>query len=155
MQNEIDVPVETKVIGLHVPDWLFLKTVRQRMLADDEVEDEARSVGETQSSGERDGGTSGGRLFFERAVVHRGASMMYSCTVRAQCARITECSDSDDFRRPFAIRKKLVDVRGLQPLTPCLQRMDARRINTLRAERYQTLPRASARYRVNCFNRLR
>jgi hypothetical protein len=35
----------------------------------------------------------GGRCFFGRSIVHRGAPMTHSCTVRAQCARITERSD--------------------------------------------------------------
>jgi hypothetical protein len=47
--------------------------------------------------------------------------MTHSCTVRAQCARITEHSDRGDFSKSFAIRKKLVDVTGIEPVTPCLQ----------------------------------
>jgi hypothetical protein len=30
--------------------------------------------------------------------------------------------------------KKLVDVTGIEPVTPCLQRLDARRINRLAGE---------------------
>jgi hypothetical protein len=47
--------------------------------------------------------------------------MTHSCTVRAQCARIIELSGQDVFVKSFAIRKNLVDVRGFEPLTPCLQ----------------------------------
>jgi hypothetical protein len=47
--------------------------------------------------------------------------MTHSCTVRAQCARITERSGRGDFSKPLAIRKKLVDVTGFEPATPCLQ----------------------------------
>jgi hypothetical protein len=47
--------------------------------------------------------------------------MTHSCTVRAQCARIMERSGRGDFSNPFAIRKKLVDVTGIEPVTPCLQ----------------------------------
>ena len=44
--------------------------------------------------------------------------MTHSCTVRAQCARITERSGRGDFSKSFAIRKKLVDVTGIEPVTP-------------------------------------
>jgi hypothetical protein len=44
--------------------------------------------------------------------------MKHSCTVRAQCARITERSGRGDFSNSFAIRKKLVDVTGFEPATP-------------------------------------
>ena len=47
--------------------------------------------------------------------------MTHSCTVRAQCARKIEYSENGDFSKPFAIRKKLVDVTGIEPVTPCLQ----------------------------------
>jgi len=47
--------------------------------------------------------------------------MMHSCTVRAQCARITDRLGRGDSSKSFAIRKNLVDVRGFEPLTPCLQ----------------------------------
>jgi hypothetical protein len=47
--------------------------------------------------------------------------MTHSCTVRAQCARITERSGRGDFSKSFAIRKKLVDVTGIEPVTPGLQ----------------------------------
>jgi len=47
--------------------------------------------------------------------------MMHSCTVRAQCARITERSGRGDSSNSFAIRKKLVDVTGIEPVIPCLQ----------------------------------
>jgi len=47
--------------------------------------------------------------------------MTHSCTVRALCARITERSGRGDFSKSFAIRKKLVDVTGIEPVTPCLQ----------------------------------
>jgi hypothetical protein len=47
--------------------------------------------------------------------------MTHSCTVRVQCARITERSGRGDFSKFFAIRKKLVDVIGFEPATPCLQ----------------------------------
>ena len=50
-----------------------------------------------------------------------GAPMTHSCTVRAQCARIMERSGRGDFSNSFAIRKKLVDVTGIEPATPCLQ----------------------------------
>ena len=40
-----------------------------------------------------------------------------SCTV---CTEI-EYSENGDFSKPFAIRKKLVDVTGIEPVTPCLQ----------------------------------
>jgi hypothetical protein len=47
--------------------------------------------------------------------------MTHSCTVRAQCARIIELSRQNVFAKPFAIRKTLVDVAGIEPATPCLQ----------------------------------
>ena len=47
--------------------------------------------------------------------------MTHSCTVRAQCARIMRRSGRGDFSNSFAIRKKLVDVTGIEPVTPCLQ----------------------------------
>jgi hypothetical protein len=47
--------------------------------------------------------------------------MKHSCTVRAQCARMPERSGRGGFSKPFAIRKKLVDVTGFEPATPCLQ----------------------------------
>jgi CRISPR/Cas system-associated endoribonuclease Cas2 len=47
--------------------------------------------------------------------------MTHSCTVRAHCARITERSGGRDFLKSFAIGKKLVDVAGIEPATPCLQ----------------------------------
>ena len=47
--------------------------------------------------------------------------MMHLCTVRAQCARIIDLSGQNVFAKSFAIRMKLVDVRGFEPLTPCLQ----------------------------------
>ena len=47
--------------------------------------------------------------------------MTHSCTVRAQCARIIELSRQNVFAKPFAIRKNLVDVAGIEPATPCLQ----------------------------------
>src|SRR4029077_19282599 len=86
----------------------------------DEVADEARSPGEAQPSSQRNGISRGGRCFFDRAIVHRSAPMTHSCTVRAQCARITERSSPCDFSKSFAIRKKLVDVTGIEPATPCL-----------------------------------
>src|SRR4029077_7830391 len=87
----------------------------------DEVADEARSPGEAQPSSQRNGISRGGRCFLDRAIVHRSAPMTHSCTVRAQCARITERSSPGDFSKSFAIRKKLVDVTGIEPATPCLQ----------------------------------
>jgi hypothetical protein len=33
-------------------------------------------------------------------------------------------------------KKKLVDVTGIEPVTPCLQRLDARRINNLHGVRW-------------------
>ena len=87
----------------------------------DEVADEARSPGEAQPSSERNGTGGGGRCFFDRSIVHRGGPMTHSCTVRAQCARIMERSGRGDFSNSFAIRKKLVDVTGFEPATPCLQ----------------------------------
>jgi hypothetical protein len=39
--------------------------------------------------------------------------------------RITERSGRGDFSKSFAIRKKLVDVTGFEPATPCLQIHDA------------------------------
>ena len=47
--------------------------------------------------------------------------MTHSCTVRAHCARKTERSGGRDFLKSFAIRKKMVDVTGIEPVTPCLQ----------------------------------
>ena len=47
--------------------------------------------------------------------------MTHSCTVRAQCARIMDRSGRGDFSKSFAIRKNLVDVSGIEPVTPCLQ----------------------------------
>jgi hypothetical protein len=86
-----------------------------------EVADEARSLGEAQPPRQRTGTDRSGRYFFERAIVHRGAPMTHSCKVRAQRARITARSSLDDFSKSFAIRKKLVDVTGIEPVTPCLQ----------------------------------
>jgi hypothetical protein len=97
----------------------------------DEVADEARSPGEAQPSSERNGTREGRRCFFGGAIVHRGGPMTYSCTVRAQCARITERSGRGGFSNSFAIRKKLVDATGFEPATLCLQRLLARRINNL------------------------
>jgi hypothetical protein len=37
-------------------------------------------------------------------------------------ARTIELSGEDAFAKPFAIRKNLVDVAGIEPATPCLQR---------------------------------
>jgi hypothetical protein len=51
--------------------------------------------------------------------------MTRSCTVRAQCARIMGRSVRGDFSNSFAIRKKLVDVTGFEPATPCLQNRNA------------------------------
>jgi hypothetical protein len=82
---------------------------------------EARSPGEAQPSSKRNGTGGGGRCFFGSAIVHRGAPMTHSCTVLAQCARIMERSGRGDFSNSFAIRKKLVDVTGFEPATPCLQ----------------------------------
>jgi hypothetical protein len=47
--------------------------------------------------------------------------MSDSCTVREQCARIKLSLEVSDSGKSFAIRKKLVDVRGFEHLTPCLQ----------------------------------
>ena len=47
--------------------------------------------------------------------------MTHSCTVRAQCVRIKAGVEQSDFAKVFAIRENLVDVRGFEPLTPCLQ----------------------------------
>jgi len=47
--------------------------------------------------------------------------MTHSCTVRAQCARKTDRLEQDDSAKPFACRKNLVDVAGIEPATPCLQ----------------------------------
>ena len=47
--------------------------------------------------------------------------MRHLCTDRAQCARIKSSLDVSDSSKSFAIRKNLVDVRGFEPLTPCLQ----------------------------------
>ena len=52
--------------------------------------------------------------------------MTHSCTVRAHCARKTECSGRGDFFKSFAIRKKVVDVAGIEPATPCLQRVEGK-----------------------------
>src|SRR5271155_4194205 len=87
----------------------------------DEVADEARSPGEAQPPSERNGTGTRGRCIFDRAIVHRGAPMRRSCTVRAQCARIMGRSGRGDLSNSFAIRKKLVDVTGIEPVTPCLQ----------------------------------
>src|SRR5579883_524854 len=86
-----------------------------------EAEDEARSLGEAKPSSQRDGTRGGGRCFFDRAIVHKGGPMTHSCTVRAQCARIIDLSGQNVIAKSFAIRKNLVDVRGFEPLTPCLQ----------------------------------
>jgi hypothetical protein len=48
--------------------------------------------------------------------------MTHSCTVRAQCARITQRSDRGDFSKSFAVGEKMVDVTGIEPVTPCLRR---------------------------------
>ena len=58
--------------------------------------------------------------------------MTHSCTVRAQCARITERSGRGDSSKSFAIRKKLVDVTGFEPATPCLQRRERKSISLVR-----------------------
>ncbi len=87
-----------------------------------EVAEEARSPGEAQPSSERNGSGGGGRCFFGRAIVHRDAQMTHPCTVRAQCERIMERSGRGDYSNSSAIRKKLVDVTGIEPVTPCLQR---------------------------------
>jgi hypothetical protein len=47
--------------------------------------------------------------------------MTHSCTVRAQCARINEASSRGNFSNSFAVRKVVVDVTGIEPVTPCLQ----------------------------------
>ena len=47
--------------------------------------------------------------------------MSDSCTVRAQCARIKSSLEVTGSSKSFAIRINLVDVRGFEPLTPCLQ----------------------------------
>ncbi len=85
----------------------------------DEVADEARIAGEAQPSSQRNDIGGGGRCFFDGAI--RGPPMTHSCTVRAQCARITERSGRGNFSNSFTIRKKLVDVTGIEPVTPCLQ----------------------------------
>src|ERR1700689_3564502 len=86
----------------------------------DEVADEARSPEEAQPSSKRNGTGGGGRCFFGGAIVNRGGPMTHSCTVRVQCARITERSGRGDFSNSFAIRKKFGLVTGVEPGTPSL-----------------------------------
>ena len=55
-------------------------------------------------------------------------------------ARITERSDRDDFSKSFAIRKKLVDVTGIEPVTPCLQSTGTRSTSSVRFQQLLTFP---------------
>ena len=58
--------------------------------------------------------------------------MTHSCTVRAQCARIIGLLGQNVFVKSFAIRKNLVDVAGIEPATPCLQRRERKSISLVR-----------------------
>jgi hypothetical protein len=51
--------------------------------------------------------------------------------------------------------KELVDVAGIEPATPCLQRLTARRINKLWTECYQLSLTVLTRYRLNRIRQLR
>src|ERR1700739_3622425 len=101
-----------------------------------EVADEARSTGEDQPSSQRDGAGGGGRCFFGRTIVHRDDPMTHSCTVRAHCARTTQRSGRHDFFKSFAIRKKVVDVTGMEPVTPCLKRTEGKALTALSGVAY-------------------
>ena len=48
-------------------------------------------------------------------------SFHFAPFIRRKSARIMERSGRGDFSNSFAIRKKLVDVTGIEPVTPCLQ----------------------------------
>jgi hypothetical protein len=50
---------------------------------------------------------------------------------RAHGVAITKGWERDEMNKFFAVSEELVDVTGIEPVTPCLQRLVARTFNDL------------------------